>query len=610
MGGGPSASPVWERLRALHEHHRDLDDGAVASYIPELAKADPAAFGISLVTLDGHRYDVGDTEVPFTIQSISKPFVYSLALASMGRDAVVARVGVEPTGEAFNSILLDEATNRPFNPMVNAGAIAATDLIAQRPGAGRREQITGHLSAYAGRPLTLDDAVFRSEQDTGHRNRAIAHLMRNFDMIDDVEGSLDAYFAQCSLLVDAGTLATMAATLANGGVHPVTGDRVVPHEVTADVLSVMSTCGMYDASGEWVYRVGIPAKSGVSGGIIGVLPGQAGIAVYSPLLDPRGNSCRGLAVFQDLSRVLGLHMFRDRLAPTSAIRRVRDGRRSGSRRVRSEHEHEVLATIGHRLATFELQGPLVFGTTERVVRRIAETSHDAGYVVVDVSRVTDVDTASAAVLRDMFVGVCTGSTAVALAGVAMAPALAIALEGAGLPYAPTGPRRFSTLDEALEWCEDELLSTSTFSTPPRFDPGAVDLFAGLGEGVLGVLATAARRDKFSAGSVVAREGDPADDLLVVETGVLEVVAEHDGTVRRLRTHGPGSTLGEAALLGAATRSATVRARTDVALHRIPTVVLTELCDADARAGTTLYRNLARTIADRLARTNRYHDTDA
>lgn len=304
------ASPLRAFLRDLHAKYRGLRDGAVADYIPELSKADPDWFGLCLVTADGQRFEFGDAEQAFTIQSISKPFVYGMALEAHGRDETLRHVGVEPSGDAFNSIELEARTHRPHNPMINAGAIAAASLV---PGEGPAERLNNVLDTfgrYAGRELGVDMAVFTSERATGHRNRAIAHLLRNFAIIDErIEESLDLYFKQCSILVTCRDLATMAATLANGGVNPTSGARAVAPEYVRDILSLMYTCGMYDFAGEWAYRIGLPAKSGVGGGIIAVVPGQAGIGVFSPPLDERGNSVRGIRVFEELSQRFGLHIF-------------------------------------------------------------------------------------------------------------------------------------------------------------------------------------------------------------------------------------------------------------------------------------------------------------
>jgi glutaminase len=308
------SSSRFQILAALNEVHfkfRELREGRVASYIPELAKANPDWFAIVACTPDGQIYEVGDFDQLFTIQSISKPFVYGMGLDDYGRTFVNGRVGVEPTGDAFNSIItLDERSKRPHNPMVNAGAIAMASMIKGANPTDRLNHMLDTFSRYVGHRVNIDMSVFMSERTTGHRNRAIAHLMLNFGMIDaNVDEALDLYFQQCAILVTCRDLAVMAATLANNGINPLTRERAVQRDHIKDVLSVMYTCGMYDYSGEWVYRVGLPAKSGVGGGIIAVVPGQLGIAVFSPLLDERGNSVRGIQVCKELSERFGLHLF-------------------------------------------------------------------------------------------------------------------------------------------------------------------------------------------------------------------------------------------------------------------------------------------------------------
>ncbi|MGA7952732.1 MAG: glutaminase A [Gloeobacterales cyanobacterium] len=303
-------APFRNYLNDLHEKYRSLNDGAVADYIPELVLAKPEWFGICVVTKDGQSFEVGDCDQLFTIQSISKAFVFGLALEDHGREYVNSKVSVEPTGEAFNSIVLDEVTNRPYNPMVNAGAIATTDLINGQNGTERLKRLLEMFKRYTGRDHDINVPVFLSEKATGYRNRAMAYLMLNFGMVSDkIDETLDLYFQQCSILVNAKDLAMLAATLANGGINPVTKERAIDERYVQDVISVMLTCGMYDGSGEWAYRVGIPAKSGVGGGIVAVVPRILGVGTFSPLLDKKGNSARGIKVCEDLSRDFGLHLF-------------------------------------------------------------------------------------------------------------------------------------------------------------------------------------------------------------------------------------------------------------------------------------------------------------
>ena len=297
-------------LNDLHAKHASNADGHVATYIPELSKADPDHFGVCVVTTGGQVFEAGDCDRPFTIQSISKPFSYALAMDEFGAEKVHQHVGVEPSGDAFNSIELHGLTNRPFNPMINTGAITTTALLHARHGHGTFDHMLDCFSTIAGRRLSYDQDVYESERRTGHRNRAIAHLLLNFGVVhDEAEEALDVYFKQCAIQVTARDLAMMGATLANMGCHPVTGRSAFSIRYVKDVLSIMFTCGMYDYSGQWAYRVGVPAKSGVAGGVMAVVNRQLGIGTYSPRLDRFGNSVRGTEVCIDLASRLGLHVF-------------------------------------------------------------------------------------------------------------------------------------------------------------------------------------------------------------------------------------------------------------------------------------------------------------
>ena len=318
-------SPVEQRLRALHARYRDLDAGDVASYIPELATAFPDSFGICVATVDGEVYEVGDSREPFTIQSVSKPFLFGLALEDYGREGLLRRVGVEPTGDPFNAIVLDEVANRPPNPMVNAGAIAVTGLVQGRDVEERWARIHGVLEAFAGRPLKVDDAVALSESRTGHRNRAIAHLMRTFDMVrEDVDEVLELYFRQCAVQVDAVDLALMGATLAAGGRNPSTGSGPSPPSAPS-VLSVMSraACTTPRAPGctGWVCR-----RSPASGaGWSPYCPVRRG-SVFSPGWTATATACAAAGV-RGPSQDLGMHLFSGTRWAADTVRAVYDARR-------------------------------------------------------------------------------------------------------------------------------------------------------------------------------------------------------------------------------------------------------------------------------------------
>ncbi len=298
-------------LEDLHKKYCVNFDGQTADYIPELASAKTDHFGIAVVTCDGQIFRAGQTDTNFTLQSTSKPFVYAMALQEHGREFIKSRVGVEPSGEAFNSIVeLEKQTHRPYNPMINSGAIAISSFIQDKKGISREKRVLDLFAKYTNREHQIDEKVFFSEKETAHRNRSIAHLLRHFDVIgDDIDESLDLYFKQCSILVNTIDLAMMAATLANGGTQPLTQKKVLDKEFVPDVLSLMFTCGMYDSAGEWAYSVGLPAKSGVSGGLLAVVPGKLGIACYSPLIDGHGHSIRGVLATTELVKKYKLSIF-------------------------------------------------------------------------------------------------------------------------------------------------------------------------------------------------------------------------------------------------------------------------------------------------------------
>jgi glutaminase len=307
-----SASAIDAALAAAYEKYRGLREGRNADYIPALAKVDPNLYGIALVTADGKVYTKGDVKSEVSIQSISKVFTMAKVIEEQGPAAIAGNMGVDATGQIFNSIVaIEQHQGAEMNALVNPGAIAATGMVR---GNGRDEiwrKILAFYSAFAGRPLAVNQDVYKSESAHNQRNLAIAHLMHAYGRIKDQPAqATDIYTEQCSVSVNAKDLATMAATLANGGRNPVTGNMVMQPEHVPNVLAVMATAGLYDDSGQWLYRTGLPAKSGVGGGIIAVSPGRFGIAVISPPLDKAGNSIRAQKAIADISNALGGNPYR------------------------------------------------------------------------------------------------------------------------------------------------------------------------------------------------------------------------------------------------------------------------------------------------------------
>jgi glutaminase len=302
---------IQAALDAAYAKYKDLQEGANADYIPALAKVDPKIFGIALITPDGRVYTAGDVKSEVSIQSISKVFTMAKVIEDEGLDAIEKRIGVDATGMRFNSIVSVEFAQKALggpeiNPLVNPGAITATSMVQ---GATREEvwkKILDFHSDFAGRPLSVNQEVYESEAATNQRNQAIGALMLAYGFIkSDPAQATDVYTEQCSISVNAKDLATMAATLANGGKNPVTGKQVMKGENVPGVLAVMATAGLYDDSGKWLYHTGLPAKSGVGGGIIAVAPGKFGIAVISPPLDAAGNSVKAQKAITMISNALG-----------------------------------------------------------------------------------------------------------------------------------------------------------------------------------------------------------------------------------------------------------------------------------------------------------------
>jgi glutaminase len=308
---GQSPAQVDSAMKAAYEKYKDLKEGKNADYIPALAKVDSKIYGIALVTADGKVYTAGDVKSEVSIQSISKVFTMAKVVEEQGLDSILKTIGVDATGMRFNSIMSVEFAQKELggpeiNPLVNPGAITATSMVKGKTREAVWQSLVDFYSDFAGRPLSVDHEVYRSEAETNQRNQAIGYLMYAYGFIkDNPMQAVDVYTEQCSVAVNAGDLATMAGTLANGGKNPVTGKQVMKVENVPGVLAVMATAGLYDDSGKWLYRTGLPGKSGVGGGLIAVSPGKFGIAVISPPLDEAGNSVRAQKAIADISNALG-----------------------------------------------------------------------------------------------------------------------------------------------------------------------------------------------------------------------------------------------------------------------------------------------------------------
>ena len=587
--------PLARFLARCHSEFSKDDSGEVASYIPELALADPHHFGIAATTVDGFVYEVGDCTVEFTIQSISKAFVFALALESLGAEKVEAVVGVEPSGEAFNSIRLG-SNNLPFNPMVNTGAIACIGLICESDADDAFERVRHALSRFAGRRLEVDEPTFRSERESGDRNRAIAYLLRNHGVLQgDVDKVLDVYFRQCSLRVSARDLSVMAATLAHKGRNPLTGEQVASSYAVARTLSVMTSSGMYDSAGRWVYRVGIPAKSGVGGGIVAALPSQLGLGTYSPRIDDQGNSVRGLRTCEALSTHFGLHMLNRVGDVQTCIAASYDVGSVSSRRSRPPREQAILEAHHAECAILELTGALSFANVEYISRRISGLRQNLRHFILDFRRVPSVSEAALQLLADIFDDLARGGVEVVFSGIPKGtPAeQSFAVWLADRP----GVLSIGLLDEAIEWAEDRIIQSQDgdlYRGKP-VDIAEQELLAGLAADELAALTESMVRHEYRIGDRLISAGAPASSLMFVASGVVSVRL-HSGV--RLATLSAGMAVGEMALLETS-RSANVWADTHVTCLELSLDAFKGFSARYPHAGEKIMANLARLLAKRL-----------
>jgi glutaminase len=608
MSAAACRSPIQTLLDALHAKYAGFRDGEVATSIPELAKADPERFGICLATADGFVYEAGDSRHEFTIQSISKPFVYGLALDDRGVTAMLAKVGVEPSGDAFNAISLHKSTGRPLNPMITAGAIATTGQIRADPPEQRLTRILEMFGRYTGRPMRIDREVYESERRTGHRNRAIGHLLRNFDVLDDDPmATVDVYFQQCSISARCLDLALMGATLANQGVNPVTGERAIQDAHVEHVLSVMASCGMYDFSGGWIYNVGMPAKSGIAGGVLAVLPGQLGIGVFSPRLDEQGNSVRALKVCEELSRIWQLHQFNPPYSSHSSRRLSYTAADRHSTRTRRAAERACLRDHGRRIRVVEIQGNLAFSTMESIVREIIGQAAESRHVILDLHHVTAINGAAARLLAELADDLERLGTVVFFTHTQALPQLRGQV-AACRPDATAvgGMFRFPSTDQALEWCEDELLRELMPQSPTGIgDLRSFEIAAGLAEEELAVLERLVVRRAYAPGEWIIRHGDEATNLFLVTQGLVGVWLGEPGKGSRVASFAAGTMVGELAFIDGERRSANVVAEGPAECVVFEAEDFRRLQESHPRIHATILRNIAASLATKLRRANQH-----
>ena len=602
------ANSFQNYLEGLHRNHTGIDAGAVASYIPKLLEADPAEFGIALTMVDGRVYQVGDSRQPFTIQSISKVITYGLALEDQGVDAVLSKVDVEPSGEAFNSISLEPETGRPRNPMINAGAIATAGLIEGKTPESKFNRLLQCYEKYLGHPVAIDEDVYRSEKSTGHRNRAIAYLLHNSNIIEkDPDDVLDVYFRQCSLLVTCEDLALIGATLANNGLNPITGIRALQSRYVPSVLSVMSSCGMYDYSGAWIYGIGMPAKSGVGGGIVAVLPGQFGLAVFSPRLDDRGNSVRGIAVCKKISADFGLHMFHTGRASASTVIHARyDASQVPSKRNRDPEQSRILSELGHKIMVLELQGDLVFATSEIVIHESIRTVENADFLILDFTRVGLIDESALSLIADFIKSLSDQAKQVLLTGHSQKHEFENKIKEKIEVAAGFSLLDCEDIDHALEWCEQALLANRFPLEEGEIPLSTQSLCAGFSAEELELLESMLERRNYKQGTYLCREGDPANALFFILSGQITLsLPLLSGKAGRLLTLAAGSAFGETGLLDQGTHSVDIFADLAVSCAVLNYSCLElETSNMADQLRLKLVTNVARALAQKLRQATR------
>ncbi|MEX1322732.1 MAG: glutaminase A [Synechococcaceae cyanobacterium] len=600
-----SANVIQELLEELYHSYSGLNEGRVADYIPELAKACPDDFGIVIATPGGRIYEVGATRKEFTIQSISKPFIYALALKLLSLEFMASKIDVEPSGDAFNAISLDPESGKPRNPMINAGAIAASAQICDAFPGDSEDQLLDYFEQLAGRRLSINLDVYRSEKETGHRNRAIGHLLRNFNIIEsDPEPALDLYFRQCAISVTCRDLAVMATTLACQGRNPFTGGQAISPEITVRVLALMGTCGMYDFAGQWLHDVGIPAKSGVAGGVMAVIPGRLGIATYSPPLDSFGNSVRGVAVCRQLSRGVGLSLFNQYYQVDATIRRSYLGSQRTSRRWRSDRELRILEPHRDEVQIIHVQGVLDFGGIEQMAAELAKLSGKVRILILDLAHVTECPVESSGLLDRQLCSMEDKGVDILLSRAGRLPMVS-------MPDWRITERveAYEHLDSALEAAEEMLLSLYDTEVPPATatvlaDPRYPGFLGQLPDEHRLVLAERMSFRLFESGDVVIRGGDPGDELFLVQSGSFDIalkISSGDGVHHstRLATFGAGLCFGEIGFIAQNPRTADIVATEagacwvlhrddfDALSHSHPQVVISLLKALTCDMGTKL-----------------------
>ena len=625
-------SPLHRYLSEMLENLRPMTAGTVNPVTETATQPDLNKVAITLTTVNGFQYSSGDSDHKFAIQSIAKVFAYGLALDDLGPVEVGKKIDVEPSGDPFNEISLQSNTGRPANPMINAGAIATVGLIKGRGGVDRLSRITRSMDLAAeGSPgeLEINRTVYHAENMSGHRNRALAWLLRSFEIIDsDPEPVVQDYFLECSTDVTTENLSMMAATLANKGINPVTGKEVFSEETTRQVLAVMMTCGMYDAAGNWMIDIGLPAKSGVDGGIMVVVPGQLGIGVYSAPLDNHGNSVRGAGAIRRVTRDLGLHYADASPLGGSTMRAHYSLADASLGVVRSTELSRITSQFGDRCQILEVSGDLGFAETETMARTIVEFDDDVSMVIIDFQGVDDFGRAAVLMLATLtsswrsqnkdIIFIDWTETLVEhileyisvrddlelpdpreKAKAASAGHIDLPWDAETIEQDISGEfRLFDNRSAALEWAElrlaqryaRQILQTDD---APR-EPETAPVFDFLEDRDVNVLSGYMELRSYTAGTVIRRVGQPFGGIYFIRSGRVELAAEGKDDTRYRHVYlSPGTTFGEFALSYTGRQLTTIRAIDDVEVLVLSARKIAQIEKSDPQLAIRLWTAIAR-----------------
>ncbi len=576
--------------------------GKTADYIPELSRVNPDQFGVALASSDGYIHEIGDSLKEFTIQSISKAFAYSLALELVGEKEVNKIIGVEPSGEAFNSIRFQN-DNRPFNPMINAGAIACTALISSVEKSKAFERIQKIMSDFAGRNLNLDEKVFISENSTGDRNRAIAWLLKNNKIIKtDVEQSLLNYFKQCSLLVSAKDLAIMGATLACNGINPVTKKRVISVENALKTMSIMVSSGMYDYSGEWVYRVGFPAKSGVGGGIIAALPSQFGLGTFSPALDQQGNSVRGIEVCKKVSSHYNLHILEIEGNIKDSVFANYDLQNIRSSTERKERNIKILQKFGSRVSVYELAGSINFMAVDYIVRKLSELV-EKEFIILSMRKVSQLSAGADKLLESFIQTFNSLNTKIIFSDIKLNSPIWKKIYKALENIEDNQRRLFENNNDAIRWVEDFLIQKYSTDEKVSKDINLEEQFllTGLSKSELYFLKERMIEKKLKKNVTIISKGDMSDGVYFLQSGKVDISINTNQSLTILNA---GTCFGEFSLIDPKSkRSANVTTLTECFCLYLPLKILDSIKLTNKNIMEILLKNLALLLMKRLKNSN-------